>query len=107
MAAGIVLGRIIVDPGVGFAKRPSHSYGVLAQLGTLAAALERPVLVGPTRKSFMRDASGDRPAPERDWGTAAAVTAAVLAGAHIVRVHAVEEMVQVVRVSEAIRRAQG
>ena len=92
-------------PGVGFAKRPSHSYGVLARLPELAAALDRPMLVGPSRKSFLREALGDRPAPERDWGTAAAVTAAVLAGAHIVRVHAVAEMVQVVRVAEEIRRA--
>ena len=82
---------------------PAHSYGVLARLPELAAALDRPVLVGPSRKSFMREALGDRPAPERDWGTAAAVTAAVLAGAHIVRVHAVAEMVQVVRVAEEIR----
>lgn len=102
--AGVPIERIIVDPGVGFAKRPSHSYGVLARLPELAAALDRPVLVGPSRKSFMRDALGERPAHERDWGTAAAVTAAVLAGAHIVRVHAVEEMVQVVRVAEEIRR---
>ena len=77
---------------------------MLARLPELAAALDRPVLVGPSRKSFMREALGDRPAPERDWGTAAAVTAAVLAGAHIVRVHAVAEMVQVVRVAEEIRR---
>ena len=96
--------RIIVDPGIGFAKRPAHSYGVLARLPELAAALGRPVLVGPSRKSFMREALGGRPALERDWGTAAAVTAAVLAGAHIVRVHAVAEMVQVVRVAEEIRR---
>ena len=104
-AAGVPGDRIILDPGIGFAKRPSHSYGVLARLPELAAALERPILVGPSRKSFMREAVGDRPAHERDWGTAAAVTAAVLAGAHIVRVHAVEEMVQVVRVAEEIRRA--
>jgi dihydropteroate synthase len=102
--AGIPLDRIIVDPGVGFAKRPSHSYGVLARLAEYAAMLDRPVLVGPSRKSFLREAVGGRPAPERDWGTAAAVTAAVLAGAHIVRVHAVAEMVQVVRVAEEIRR---
>jgi len=102
--AGIHLDRIILDPGVGFAKRPSHSYGVLAHLSELASALERPLLVGPSRKSFMRDAVGRRPAGERDWGTAAAVTAAVLGGAHIVRVHAVAEMVQVVRVAEEIRR---
>jgi dihydropteroate synthase len=103
-AAGIPLDRLIVDPGIGFAKRPPHSYGVLARLPELAAALDRPVLVGPSRKSFMREAVGERPAQERDWGTAAAVAAAVLAGAHIVRVHAVAEMVQVVRVAEAIRR---
>ncbi len=102
--AGVPIERIIVDPGVGFAKRPSHSYGVLARLPGLAAALDRPVLVGPSRKSFLRDAVGGRPAAERDWGTAAAVTAAVLAGAHIIRVHAIAEMVQVVRVAEEIRR---
>jgi dihydropteroate synthase len=104
VAAGMPIERILVDPGVGFAKRPSHSYGVLAHLPELAAVLDRPVLVGPSRKSFLRDAVGGRPAAERDWGTAAAVTAAVLAGAHIVRVHAVAEMVQVVRVAEEIRR---
>lgn len=105
-AAGVPIERIIVDPGVGFAKRPSHSYGVLARLPELATALARPILVGPSRKSFMREAVGGRPAPERDWGTAAAVTAAVLGGAHIVRVHAPAEMVQVVRVAEEIRRHQ-
>jgi len=102
--AGVPAERIVVDPGVGFAKRPGHSYGVLARLPEIAAALGRPVLVGASRKSFMREALNDRPAFERDWGTAAAVAAAVLAGAHIVRVHAVAEMVQVVRVAEEIRR---
>jgi dihydropteroate synthase len=102
--AGVPVDRILVDPGIGFAKRPEHSYGVLARLSELAEALARPVLVGPSRKSFMRDALRARPAPERDWGTAAAVTAAVLGGAHIVRVHAVREMVQVVGVAEEIRR---
>ena len=105
MDAGVPLERVIVDPGVGCAKRPAHSYVVLARLPELAAALGRPVLVGPSRKSFLQAAVGGRPALERDWGTAAAITAAVLAGANIVRVHAVAEMVQVVRVTEAIRRA--
>jgi dihydropteroate synthase len=104
MAEGVARERLILDPGVGFAKRREHSYGVLARLQEVAAALDRPLLVGPSRKSFLRDAVGDRPAAERDWGTAAAVTAAVLNGAHIVRVHAVAEMVQVVRVAEQIRR---
>jgi dihydropteroate synthase len=101
---GVPLERLILDPGLGFAKRPEHSYGVLARLPELAAALGRPLLVGPSRKSFMADALVGRPAGERDWGTAAAVSAAVLAGAHIVRVHAVAEMVQVMRVAEEIRR---
>jgi dihydropteroate synthase len=104
-AAGVPLDRILVDPGLGFAKRPVHSYGVLARLPEIGAALDRPLLVGPSRKSFMREAAGGRAAPERDWVTAAAVTAAVLNGAHIVRVHAVAEMVQVVRVAEALREA--
>jgi dihydropteroate synthase len=102
--AGVAVERILVDPGIGFAKRPEHSYGVLARLSELAEALARPVLVGPSRKSFMRRALDGLPAAERDWGTAAAVTAAVLAGAHIIRVHAVGEMVQVVSVAEEIRR---
>ena len=104
-AAGVPIDCILIDPGLGFAKRPVHSYGVLARLPEIAAALNRPVLIGPSRKSFMREAAGGRAAPERDWTTAAAVTAAVLNGAHIVRVHAVAEMVQVIRAAEAIREA--
>jgi dihydropteroate synthase len=106
-AGGVSRERTIVDPGIGFAKQPGHSYGVLARLPELASALDRPVLVGPSRKSFMREALAERPPGDRDWGTAAAVTAAVLGGAHMVRVHAVAEMVQVVRVADEIRRHQG
>jgi len=76
-------------------------------LPELAEALGRPLLVGASRKSFLREASGQRPAAERDWVTAAAVTAAVLNGAHIVRVHAVASMVQVVRAAEEIRARGG
>src|SRR5262249_9613559 len=104
-AAGVAIERIVVDPGIGFAKRASDSYGVLARLSEFAAALDRPVLAGPSRKSLMRAAVGGRPAAERDGGTAGAVTAAVLGGAHIVRVHAVAAMAQVVRVAEEIRQA--
>jgi dihydropteroate synthase len=103
-AAGVSGDHVIVDPGVGFAKRSADSYGVLAGLPELASALDRPILVGPSRKSFMRAALEDRPVLERDWGTAAAVTAAVLWGAHIVRVHNVQAMTQVVRVAEEIRK---
>ena len=104
-AAGVPRDRVIVDPGIGFAKRPADSYGVLARLPDIAAALDRPILAGPSRKSFMRDALDNRPPRDRDWGTAAAVTAAILAGAHIVRVHNVAALVQVARVAEEIRRA--
>jgi dihydropteroate synthase len=47
--AGVPLDRVIVDPGIGFAKRPDDSYGVLAEISALAAAMDRPVLVGPSR----------------------------------------------------------
>lgn len=104
LRAGVAREAIILDPGVGFAKRPEHSFGVIARLDDPPlAALDRPWLLGPSRKSFLRDALGDLPPGERDWGTASAVAASVLTGAHIVRVHAVKEMVQVVRVADKIR----
>ena len=102
--AGIALDRVIVDPGLGFAKEAPHSYEVLARLHQFDD-LGRPLLAGPSRKMFIARALGPGvPAAARDWGTAAAVAAAVLAGAHIVRVHAVREMVQVARVSDEIRK---
>jgi dihydropteroate synthase len=102
--AGVPPDRIILDPGLGFAKEAAHSYEALARLNEFAE-LGRPLLVGPSRKSFLaRPVGGQLPAADRDWGTAAAAAAAVLAGAHIVRVHAVREMMQVVRVADEIRR---
>jgi dihydropteroate synthase len=102
--AGIAPDRLLVDPGLGFAKEARHSYEALAGLDQFSE-LGRPILVGPSRKSFLAKALGRTVSPaERDWATAAAVTAAVLAGAHIVRVHAVAPMVQVVRVSDEIRK---
>jgi dihydropteroate synthase len=99
--AGVPRSQLIVDPGIGFAKDAGHSLEVLRRLPELLA-LDRPVLVGPSRKSFIGRVL-DRPVGQRLMGTAAAVAAAVLAGAHIVRVHDVEEMVQVARVCDAIR----
>ena len=100
--AGVPLSWVIVDPGIGFAKRAEHSATVLARLEELHA-LGRPILVGPSRKSFLQHATGQRAPIARDWATAAAVTSAVLAGAHIVRVHAVPEMVDVVRLADMLR----
>ena len=103
--AGVVRESILVDPGVGFAKRAEHSYQMLARLDELAA-LDRPIVSGPSRKSFLKAAIGEREPPGRDWATAAAVTASVLLGAHIVRVHDVRAMVDVVKVADRIRIAR-
>ena len=100
--AGISRDQLILDPGLGFAKRPAHSFAVLARLDTLSA-LDRPILVGPSRKSFLQEALGECPPDDREWGTAAAVASAVLLGAHIVRVHGVQAMIQIVRVTDRLR----
>ena len=102
--AGVSRDAIIVDPGFGFAKKAGHSYEVLARLDALDV-LDRPILSGPSRKSFLKAALGEREPSEREWGTAAAVAASVLLGAHIVRVHGVKAMADVVRVSDRIRQS--
>lgn len=103
-SAGVTTTRIMIDPGLGFAKEAPHSFEALARLDELAE-LGRPIVVGPSRKSFLaKPLGGTVPASARDWATAAAVTTAVLAGAHVVRVHAVGEMLQVARVADEIRR---
>jgi len=101
--AGVAREATILDPGLGFAKRAEHSFEILARLSELAA-LDRPILVGSSRKSFLTRALGNVPPDARDWGTAATVAAAVLEGAHIVRVHAVGAMVQVVKAVDEVLR---
>lgn len=103
--AGVSRERVIVDPGYGFAKRAAHTLEALARLDELAA-VGCPILSGPSRKSFLKTSLGDVPPEERVWGTAAAVAASVLAGAHIVRVHDVLEMAQVARTADAIRNSR-
>ncbi len=104
--AGVSREAIIVDPGLGFSKRAEHSYEILSNLDALAA-LGRPILCGASRKSFLTAAVGQKIPMEREWATAAATTASVLFGAHIVRVHRVREMVDVVRVADTILAARG
>ncbi len=101
--AGVPAERVIVDPGIGFGKTVEHNFEILARLGELGA-LGCPVLVGPSRKSFIGTTLGVE-AGERLLGTAAAVAACVLGGAHIVRVHDVAEMRQVCDIADAVRRA--
>lgn len=97
-AAGVARESLIVDPGIGFSKTAEHSLEVLRRMPELAR-LDRPVLVGPSRKSFMAKVVKG----ERVMGTAGAVATCVMAGAHVVRVHDVKEMVDVVAVCDAIR----
>lgn len=103
--AGVARSQIILDPGIGFGKSYAQNYELLEKLPQLAR-LGCPLLVGTSRKGFLGAtlAREGQPAAaaERLWGTAATVTAAILNGAHIVRVHDVAEMAQVVRVSDAV-----
>jgi dihydropteroate synthase len=100
-AAGVPRSRLMVDPGFGFAKKPAQTMEMIAGLPALAA-LGCPVVSGPSRKSFLQDAIGERSPEERVWGTAAAVAASIWLGAHIVRVHDVAAMVDVARVTDAL-----
>ena len=101
-AAGIPREWVIVDPGIGFAKRPEHSLELLRRLGDLHA-LGCPILVGTSRKSSIGAVLG-LPVEERLEGTAATVAIAIANGADIVRVHDVKAMVRVARMSDAIVR---
>jgi dihydropteroate synthase len=103
--SGVVKSQIVLDPGIGFGKSFAQNYEVLQKLPELAK-LGYPLLVGTSRKGFLgatlaRDGKPARP-EERIWGTAATVTASILNGAHIVRVHDVEEMAQVARVTDCV-----
>ena len=102
LSCGVKQEQIIVDPGIGFAKTVAHNYQIVAQLSELVD-LGYPILIGPSRKSFIGKLL-DKGASERLFGTAAAVTASVLNGADIVRVHDVREMADVVRVAEQVRK---
>ncbi len=103
-AAGIADGRVVLDPGIGFAKTAEHNLELLARLGELAR-LGRPLLLGPSRKSFLGKILGGIPAEERDAGTAAACVVGLLHGARVFRVHDVRMTRQALDVAEAVRRA--
>ena len=97
-------GEIWADPGIGFGKRAEQSLALLRGLTGLIARVGVPVMVGVSRKSFIGQLTG-QPANRRLFGTAAAVTASVLQGVAAVRVHDVEEMVDVVQVAQALKNA--
>ncbi|KPK70770.1 dihydropteroate synthase [candidate division TA06 bacterium SM23_40] len=97
---GIRRDQIIVDPGIGFGKRQEDNLVILSRLREFTS-LAKPILVGPSRKSFIGRIL-DLPVEERLEGTSAAIACAILNGANIVRVHDVREMVRVARVADAI-----
>jgi dihydropteroate synthase len=101
--AGVRREATILDPGIGFAKTSAQSLELLARLPELEE-LGRPVMVGVSRKSFLGEVTGAA-APDRLSGSLAAVTAAVLGGAALVRVHDVAPAVQACRVAAALRKA--
>ncbi|MCJ1445212.1 MAG: trifunctional dihydropteroate synthetase [Stictis urceolatum] len=107
--AGIRRWRIILDPGIGFAKTQSQNCEILRRLGELREWVELkgyPWVVGASRKRFIGKITGVEEPRERVWGTATAVSASVAGGADVVRVHDVEEMAKVVRMGDAIWRVE-
>ncbi|MBU3911844.1 MAG: dihydropteroate synthase [Candidatus Omnitrophica bacterium] len=99
---GVKKENIIVDPGIGFGKTLEHNLEILNNLSAFKV-MDKPILVGASRKSFIGAILGAEP-QERVWGTAASVAISINNGADIVRVHDVKEMKQVVRVADAIIR---
>ena len=99
--AGISRDRVVLDPGIGFGKDIQGNLEILRRLDELSV-LQQPILVGTSRKSFI-GAVLDRPVGERLLGTAATVAVAILNGASIVRVHDVNQMREVVVMTQAIR----
>lgn len=101
--AGIDTEKIMVDPGIGFGKTLEHNLIILRDLSELRK-LGKPVLAGTSRKAFIGSLT-DRETPDRIFGTAASIAVAIMNGADILRVHDVDEMRDVARVVDAIKRA--
>jgi dihydropteroate synthase len=103
VAAGVPLGNVIVDPGFGFGKTPDHNVALLRDLGALRV-LDRPILLGTSRKSTLGRILGDLPVDERLEGTLATTALGIAAGVDMIRVHDVRANVRLARVSDAIVR---
>lgn len=101
-AAGVAPERIVVDPGLGFAKTADHNLRLMQSLPELAADTGKPLLLGASRKSFIGRVL-NLPVDDRLEGSVAVAVAAALAGAHIVRVHDVRATARAVRMADAIR----
>jgi dihydropteroate synthase len=105
---GVRRAAIAVDPGIGFGKTAEQNVELIAKLDLLAREFtDLPLVVGTSRKSFVGKLLDEAPAEGRLHGTMASVTAAILAGAHVVRVHDVRACLETARVADAIRKARG
>jgi dihydropteroate synthase len=101
---GVKHEAIAIDPGIGFGKTQEQNLELIARLDQLIAAFpDYPLLIGTSRKSFIGRLLGNAPPEDRLHGTMATITAAILKGAHIVRVHDVKAAAETIRVAEAIR----
>ncbi len=103
--AGMQREKLVIDPGIGFGKDLSHNLSLLANAGRHRRELGLPLLVGPSRKSFLGRLTGD-PTGEREIATQAACAVAIFAGADAVRVHDVGAACKVARVADALRDAR-
>ena len=101
--AGIADDKIIIDPGIGFGKTVEHNLEIIKRLNDFSG-FEKPILLGPSRKSFIGKILGDLPVTERLEGTAAAIAVGIFNGANIIRVHDVKAIVRVARITDAIKR---
>ncbi|HEX8456614.1 MAG TPA: dihydropteroate synthase [Pyrinomonadaceae bacterium] len=104
VARGVAPAQIAIDPGIGFGKTQQQNLELIARLDALAAQFpDFPMLVGTSRKSFIGHLLGGAPPAERLHGTLATVTAAILRGAHIIRVHDVQATIETARVADGIK----
>jgi dihydropteroate synthase len=102
-SSGIPRDKILIDPGIGFGKTFEQNLEIIHNL-KIFSFLEKPICIGPSRKAFIGKILETTSTDERLEGTAAAVSASILNGANIVRVHDVKEMVRVAKVADAIMR---
>jgi dihydropteroate synthase len=102
---GVAPQSIVIDPGIGFGKTVEQNVELITKLDQLTREFaDFPIMIGTSRKSFIGKLLDGAPADQRLYGTIASITASVLKGAHIVRVHDVKAAVEAVKVADAIRR---
>jgi dihydropteroate synthase len=103
IAARVGRSKIIIDPGIGFAKSASQSLELMRNIDRLRSEIDLPVLIGTSRKSFIGTVTGE-PVEDRRFGTAATVALSIQGGADLVRVHDVAEMKRVAKMSDSLTR---